>query len=541
MVGAPAERQALKITSKGEPVEWTATLKLFSGSGWLSVSPTSGTAIAEKSAALTVEVNYGALPGAGLFQAVIIVTDIGSGSAAEVPVAVALSAASGRLLINPPVFVFTVPSSATGSLSRTLRVINQGEGTPNWSISGKLPSWLTVSPRVQERPAAARPRLPRRFSWPIRLGLSSGVNQVLLEVSAAGVSNTPQLVTVTLHVVPAAAPAQADLTPQGFFFVAEQGSALPAEQELTISNAGGGTLTAEFVASTGSGGDWLSLSLPNGSVSADPFTAQVSVNQAGLAAGVYRGTITGTFSSGPMHEVEVLLIVTPPAAALRTQAVGLPRAAQCASSELQLLATTIGNGLSLPVSFPRVLTALVVDNCGSGVDNATVVASVEGLNIPLRTLGTGLYSGTWVPQSEAAEVALTFAALHPTFAEVQRSFTLSTAAAPGAVSLPLLFADGVVEGAGFTPRRPLSPGGIVSVFGQSFASENHFATQLPLERELAGVSVRIGSQDAPLYFAGTGQINAQVPFEVSVGDSVPVAISVGGLLTAPQNYLIAPT
>ena len=137
-------------------------------------------------------------------------------------------------------------------------------------------------------------------------------------------------------------------------------------------------------------------------------------------------------------------------------------------------------------------------------------------------------------------MTVTFAALHPTFAKVQRSFTVETATAPGDVSLPLLFADGVVEGAGFTKRRPLSGGGIISLFGARFATENNFATQLPLERELAGVRVRIGGQDAPLYFVGPGQINAQVPFEVSTGDSVPVATSVGGLLTAPQNYLIAP-
>ncbi len=98
----------------------------------------------------------------------------------------------------------------------------------------------------------------------------------------------------------------------------------------------------------------------------------------------------------------------------------------------------------------------------------------------------------------------------------------------------------MVEGAGFTPLRPLAPGGIISLFGARFAGENNFASQLPLERELAGVSVRIGAEDAPLYFVGPGQINAQVPFEVSPGDSVPVATSVGGLLTAPQNYLIAP-
>ena len=96
---------------------------------------------------------------------------------------------------------------------------------------------------------------------------------------------------------------------------------------------------------------------------------------------------------------------------------------------MQLLATTIGNGLSLPVSFPRVLTALVVDDCGSGVDNATLAVIAEGKNVPVRSLGTGFYSGTWVPQKEAAEVTVTFAVLHPDFARVQRSFTVATAAA----------------------------------------------------------------------------------------------------------------
>ena len=237
-------------------------------------------------------------------------------------------------------------------------------------------------------------------------------------------------------------------------------------------------------------------------------------------------------------KVEVLLLVVEQGSALRAQALGLPGAAQCAPMGLELLATTIGSGLSLPVSFPRVLTALVVDDCGAAVNNATLVASVEGLNIPLRTLGTGSYSGTWTPVSAATEVLVTFAALHPTLTKAQRTFTVETATAPGDASLPLLFADGVVEGAGFTKRRPLSGGGIISLFGASFATENNFAG-FPLPRELAGVSVRVGNQDAPLFFVGPGQINAQLPFEVSTGDSVPVAITVDGLLTAPQNYLIA--
>ena len=52
--------------------------------------------------------------------------------------------------------------------------------------------------------------------------------------------------------------------------------------------------------------------------------------------------------------------------------------------------------------------------------------------------------------------------------------------------------------------------------------------------------MRIGDRDAPLFFVGPEQVNAQVPFEARPGDDVPVTVNVGDLLTAPQNYRIAP-
>ena len=539
-VGDPPARQGFQIGSDGGPVNWTATVRLLNGSGWLTISPSSGAASLTQPAVVIATVNYGALGGAGVFQAEITVTDTATGSSVTVQVTVVLSAPVARLALSQTAFVFQGVTNWPPP-PQNLTVFNAGTGTLNWSLAG-LPPWLTASPQSGTVGAGSSSVVTLTANL---TGLASGVFQALVTASAPGASGNPQLVSMTLNVVPTSTSALADLSPNGMLFVAEPGVTLqqsgtvPGAQDLTVNNTGGGTLTADFVTATSSGGEWLMVSPPSGTASGGPFPTQVSVNPVGLAPGVYRGTVDGSFSSSGPQEVEVLLIVAPPGTSLQTQS-GLPGAAQCAPSGLQLLSTTIGSGLSLPVSFPRVLTALVVDDCGSRVDNATLVASVEGLNIPLRGLGTGLYSGTWVPQSTAAEVAITFAALHPDFAQVQRSFTVSTAAAPGAISLPALFADGVVEGAGFTKRRPLSPGGIVSLFGARFAGENNFATQLPLERELAGVSVRIGGQDAPLYFVSPGQINAQVPFEVSTGDSVPVAISVGGLLTAPQNYLIAP-
>ena len=434
-------------------------------------------------------------------------------------------------------FLFQSVSNGPPTASQTLTIFNEGDGTLDWSLSG-LPSWLATSNESGSVIGGSTGEDVVLTADPSRFG--SGINTALLTVSASGASNNPQVVAVVLLTVPGATPATAEVSPNALVFVAEQGQPIPPNQTVAVSNVGGGSLSFSFSAMITSppGGSWLSLAGQGG---AAPGQVIVLVNPSGLPLGVYEAKLTGTFGGAAQRDVEVVLFVVEAGTALRALARGLPGAAQCGPTGLELLATTIGNGLSLPASFPRVLTALVVDDCGSGVDNATVVASVEGLNIPLRSLGTGFYSGTWVPQSEAASVTLTFDALHPTFAKVQRSFTVATATAPGDVSLPTLFADGVVEGAGFASLRPLAPGGIISLFGARFAGENNFATQLPLERELAGVSVRIGGEDAPLYFVGPAQINAQVPFGVSTGDSVPVAVSVGDLLTAPQNYLIAPT
>jgi len=207
---------------------------------------------------------------------------------------------------------------------------------------------------------------------------------------------------------------------------------------------------------------------------------------------------------------------------------------------MDLVATTIGNGLSVPVSFPRTLLAQVVDNCGNGVSDATTTVSLAGLNILLQSLGNGLYTGTWTPEQASPAVAVSFTAVHATLGTAERTYTLATPTAAGNVILPVMTPGGVVDAAGFSPLRPLAPGSIIAIFGSRFAAGNSSATAIPLARTLGGASVRIGNEDAPLYFVGPGQINAQVPVGARVGDNVSVVVNANGRITAPQNYLIAP-
>ena len=54
------------------------------------------------------------------------------------------------------------------------------------------------------------------------------------------------------------------------------------------------------------------------------------------------------------------------------------------------------------------------------------------------------------------------------------------------------------------------------------------------------VSVRVANQDIPLYAVHEGQVNAQIPFDITSGSTISVAVNSNGLLTSPQNYLVGP-
>lgn len=540
--GAAPSRHALQVGSVSGTINWSATVSLLNGANWLTLAPASGTATAAAPSVTYAQVNYAALTTPGVYQAVITVTDTVSRFSKAIPFTVVLSGAQARIALSQAAFLFSAAASGAPPPSQTLRINNAGQGALNWTIPANPSapqSWLTVSPASGTAGGEATLSVNPA-------GLASGIYQALAPVSAPGAVNDPELVTITLNVVPAAAPASASLNPSGLLFVVAQGASAPAAQRVTVSNSGGGSLTFQFTPSTVTGGSWLAASPSSGSTASGPATVQVSVNPTGLAAGVYRGKLTGTFSAGAPQEIEVALVVIPPAGAVgiaATEATQEAPAADaaCTAQTLELIATTVGNGQALPVSFPKVLLALAVDNCGAALANATVVAGVEGTNIALQALGNGLYTGTWVPQRAAASIPIVFTALHPSFSAAARlSFTVSTTTAAGAAELPVLFQDGVVEGAGFTPRRPLAPGGIISLFGSRLGSAEAVATRLPLDRDLSGVSVRIGRNAAPLYYVSPGQINAQVPYEIISTESVAVVVSFGGRLTLPQTYLVAP-
>jgi len=107
---------------------------------------------------------------------------------------------------------------------------------------------------------------------------------------------------------------------------------------------------------------------------------------------------------------------------------------------------------------------------------------------------------------------------------------------PGAPDVP---GDGVVNGAGFIPGA-ISPGGVVSIFGQNLARAQRINSRIPLPAELGGVQVFFDEHPAVFYFVSAGQVNVQAPWELKGRVRAWVTVVRDGVAGEPVEVEIEP-
>jgi uncharacterized protein (TIGR03437 family) len=86
----------------------------------------------------------------------------------------------------------------------------------------------------------------------------------------------------------------------------------------------------------------------------------------------------------------------------------------------------------------------------------------------------------------------------------------------------------------------ISPGAIVAIYGSNLSGGLSTASSTPLTTTLGGTSVIIGGTPVPLYYVSPGQINAQVPFELSPGSTYQIIVDANGSLSTPDTIQLAP-
>ena len=86
-------------------------------------------------------------------------------------------------------------------------------------------------------------------------------------------------------------------------------------------------------------------------------------------------------------------------------------------------------------------------------------------------------------------------------------------ATPRALRAPKLTSDAVANAASFAPRGTISPGSIITMFGQDLSDgSTEVGDPRNLPAKLAGASLLLNNVPASLYYASPTQLNAYVPF-----------------------------
>jgi len=78
--------------------------------------------------------------------------------------------------------------------------------------------------------------------------------------------------------------------------------------------------------------------------------------------------------------------------------------------------------------------------------------------------------------------------------------------------------DSIVNAAGSGPENAVAPGSLISIYGPKLAPATETGPASPLAQTLEGVTVTIGDQLLPLLMVSPGQISAQLPSGLGIGD-----------------------
>lgn len=101
--------------------------------------------------------------------------------------------------------------------------------------------------------------------------------------------------------------------------------------------------------------------------------------------------------------------------------------------------------------------------------------------------------------------------------------------------------QGVLNAASFAPPGyPISPGGVMTLFGTGFPSTAVTASAPPFGPTLGSVQVSVNGTSAPVYSVSSTQISAIVPFGVT-GSTATIVVTVAGVKSNAVVVPLAPT
>ncbi len=526
------------------PLQIQVAAETSTGGNWLSVSRTTGTATPTNRLILGIKADPSGLdPGTYSGTVTVSAASLG-GNGIAIPVTMTISSATQAIRLSQSGLTFTAVQQGGVVPVQTFAVLNIGTGVMNWTASTTTRSggqqWLSASPASGSSSAGDTPPLVTVAVNPA--GLAPGRYYGLVQIAASGAANTPHVITVVLRVLPMATDIAAVVTPNDLVFTATVGAGSPGSKSVFVYNIAATPKTFSSSAFTGAVGlDYLpgqatlALNAPT-EIVIQPITD-------GLAPGTYRGNLTLQFSDGRVRDVRLHIVVKRATGSASTAAAVSgenPRAAGCAPTKLVPTLRTVGQSFTIPAGWPLALNAAVLDDCGNPLNAGSVVASFSNgdPSLSLQSLNNnGQWQATWNPTNqESPQLTITLDAqsAQDLRGSLQVSGGLETTSDP-----PQIAPSGIVSGASFANGVPLSPGGIISLFGSQLADGSAGAAGLPLGSVLQGATVVIAGEAAPLFYASGGQINAVIPLDVTPNTSQQILVARDTTVSVPISVDVA--
>src|SRR5882672_5592079 len=239
--GANPANQTVSISNTGGgTLSWSAS----DNAAWLTLSPASGTG----NGTVTLTAATGTLT-TGSYSALVTLSATGA-TPVTVPVAFTVAAAPVPPAIGASPTSLSFAATQGGANPANQTISNTGGGTLSWSASDNA-AWLTLSPALGTGNGTVTLTAATGT-------LTTGSYSGLVTLSATGAANVTVPVTFTVAAAPV--PPAIGASPTSLSFAATQGGANPANQTVSISNTGVGTLSW----SASDNAAWLTLTPASG-------------------------------------------------------------------------------------------------------------------------------------------------------------------------------------------------------------------------------------------------------------------------------------
>jgi len=543
--GTIASSQSIALSSRrSQAITYTATAGTSAGGGWLSVSGT-GTVDAFQSTAAVATANPAGLP-AGTYSGTIVLA-LSSGETFTIPVILTVTSSQQNMVLSQTGLFFEAVQGGATPASQSISVLNEGAGSLSFSASASTlagGNWLSVSPSAGTATSTSIGTAAVSIN---SAGLAAATYYGLVQFSADGAADSPQTISVVLTV---AAPAQSpgpSLSTTGLIFVVQAGATIATARTITVTNPSPNPLSFATTAFSGKGTAFYTVSPSSGTLtSGQPVQISVQPTPSGLGAGVYSGNLTSVFADAKtqtvyQRRVAILLIVVPSAGSVANGLAPAPRAAGCTPTKLIPVLTQLGDGFTVAAGWPAALEVTVVDDCGTFVIQGSVITLFSSGDpaLSLSSLNDGRWTGTWQPRSTSSSQVTVTAQAQETQPPLRGSAQIGGALQPNP-GVPIVTAGGVVSAASNAIRQPLAPGSYITIYGTNLSQGSYIAPSLPLQTQLGGTQAILAGKALPLNYAGTGQINAIIPFDMPVNTTQQLIVQQSGAISVPEPVVLSP-